>query len=579
MVMQDNIFLEEKGQPKKQFLFSDDELNSSHLTINENSEWSLFFKEPSNGKLYMDGLDLLLDERINHDDGGLFIQASDRPYYIYDHRQNDKKYLPGLYRLKLVTPEAIKYSWLKIVPKFLSESSLELMRQDVENTVKGLARSFRANVNGSLSNYSAFLSFEELQALSVLHENYKKFNSNSYFISQSPRVKTTPYYAWSRNVKRSIDNRSVIKMSMQKRNNALYLKNYKLTANTSENGVLKRELIDILNIVNHIQSNLLNIAGRVNSSSIQEDLDLVNRYRLKINYILSNTWLKDVKAVYDIGGAANAYLDHRYIFFRNLQWKLLHDSNFQPRFERQYQYYWHRTDLLYEIWGYIKVLEALNNLGFKPQKGWIYDNKDLDFSGLKSGTCVYMCCTKDSKFKYHMNLKVKYDSVIRPNEANKVTPSDPLWYSSSHNRPDIRIEIYDQDMIFQNAIILDTKYRRLKDINSFKKGGALGQLNSYHDQIFSPYPFETAKYRKYKIFHYKATNSILDVGALYPGDYRNVSDQSDILKAGRAKYIVLNPKILKSDALMSFLRDCFEKQEQLFERFEKWDKLLDGNFK
>ncbi|HJF48177.1 MAG TPA: hypothetical protein K8V48_09495, partial [Limosilactobacillus oris] len=155
----------------------------------------------------------------------------------------------------------------------------------------------------------------------------------------------------------------------------------------------------------------------------------------------------------------------------------------------------------------------------------------------------------------------------------------PLWHSSSHNRPDIRIEIYDQDMIFQNAIILDTKYRRLKDINSFKKGGALGQLNSYHDQIFSPYPFETAKYRKYKIFHYKATNSILDVGALYPGDYRNVSDQSDILKAGRAKYIVLNPKILKSDALMSFLRDCFEKQEQLFERFEKWDKLLDGNFK
>ncbi|MFR0543682.1 nuclease domain-containing protein [Limosilactobacillus reuteri] len=575
MVMQDNIFLEGNNHLRKRFIFSDNELDDNQLEICENSECYLYFEEPRDGKLYMDGLDLLSDDRISHDNEGLFIQASEKPYYIYDYSQNDKKYLPGLYRLKLVTADAVKYSWLKVVPKFLSENSLELMRQDVENTVKGLARSFRANTNGSLSNYSSLLRYEEVQALSVLHENYQDFSLNSYFISQSPRVRTSSYYSWSRNPKRSLDNKSIIKMSMENHNRDLYLKNYRLTNNTSENGVLKKTLSNILHLVNQIYIDLSNINKRVGSHSLKEDLRLISKYKMMLNYLLNNTWLKNVKTIHGNRGIDNAYLDHRYIYFRNLYWKLMHVSNFQPQFSRQYQYYWHRTDLLYEIWGYIKVIEVLNKLGFIPQRGWIYDNVNLDFRGLKSGTCIHMR-SSNSQYKHLMNLKVKYDSVIKPNDVNRVTPSNPLWYSSSHNRPDIRIEIYDQDMIFQNAIILDTKYRRLKDINSFGKGGALEQLNSYHDQIFSPYPFETQKYEKYKQLQYKDTNSILDVAALYPGDINVDSEQSDILKAGRAKYVVLNPKFPKLNALTTFLKNCFDNQEQFFERFNEWDKLLDN---
>ena len=167
MGMQDNVYLINRLSKKKKFVFRENELDINYQEIFENAEWKLVFQAPMNGKLYMDGLDLILDKRIMKKDDGAYIVPSEEPYYIYNHKQNDSKYLPGIYRLKLVTESTIKYSWLKILPKFVTENSLEIMRQDVENTVKGLARSFCANTNGNLSNYSSFLTFDEIQALSI----------------------------------------------------------------------------------------------------------------------------------------------------------------------------------------------------------------------------------------------------------------------------------------------------------------------------------------------------------------------------------------------------------------------------
>lgn len=98
MVMQDNIFLINKSYKRKIFEFSIDELNNNFQEIFENSEWGLIFHAPEGSKLYMDGLDLIHDERIVKDANGIYITPSDDPYYIYNHNENENKYLPGLYR-------------------------------------------------------------------------------------------------------------------------------------------------------------------------------------------------------------------------------------------------------------------------------------------------------------------------------------------------------------------------------------------------------------------------------------------------------------------------------------------------
>ena len=573
MVMQDNIFLINKSYKRKIFEFSIDELNNNFQEIFENSEWGLIFHAPEGSKLYMDGLDLIHDERILKDANGIYITPSDDPYYIYNHNENENKYLPGLYRLKLVNQSTVKYSWLKIKPKFLTENLLEVMKQDVENTVKGLARSFHANTNGSLSNYSSFLTFEEIEALTILNNSYKDFNLNTYFLSHSPRVRAGSYYHWTRNKKRNLDNKSIKKMSIKKYDKELYLEDFHATVDISENRVLKRLLLEILQVIMNVKKSIEKIPKNLMSSDLKKDFTLLQKYSSKLNYLLKEGWLRKVQIVQKEKGISNAYLDYRYIFFKDLNWKLKHISNFQPQFSRQYQYYWHRTDLLYEIWGYIKVIEALKSLGFTPVKGWIFDNVDLDFQELKPGTCVEM--KTNGMYKHFMYLKIKYDDEVLPEEEEKVTLSNPLWHSSPHNRPDIRIEIYDKNMIFQSTIILDTKYRRLKNMNNFGKAGIVEQLNAYRYQLLSPYPFRADSYQKYNLFHRKnEDHQVIDVAALYPGELNDQEEVLSELKTKSTKSIVLNPRFPNNSLLKKFLKESFNQQEETFEQFEKWDEFL-----
>lgn len=574
MDMQDDVYLINRTLNKKIFIFSENELNDNYQEIYENSEWNLIFRASEDTKLYMDGLDLISDKRIIEDKNGMYITPSEEPYYIYNHNQNDSKYLPGIYRLKLIRQSTAKYSWLKVIPKFVSENSLELMRQDLENTVKGLARSFHANTNGSLSNYSSFLTFDEIQALSILNNSYDDFNLNSYFLTLSPRIKTGSYYHWTRNKRRALDNRSIMKMSIDNYKDKLYLKDFQATIDTSENRILKRMLQEISQTIVNIRKSMAKIPESLLSSDMRHDLKLVQKYSSKLSYLLNESWLRKVKSVQKERGISNAFLDHRYIFFKELNWKLKHISNFQPQFSRQYQYYWHRTDLLYEIWGYIKVIEALNKLGFIPVKGWIYDDTNLDFTGLEPGTCVEM--KSGEAFKHTVYLKIKYDDEIIPADKGDVTFSRPLFHSSSHNRPDIRIEIYDKDMVFVSVIILDTKYRRLRDINSFGNGGAINQLTAYKYQILSPYPFIAKKYKKYKLF-YEDTFSVIDVAVLYPGEPNVGAESINNLITEGVKSVVLNPKFPNNNSLMEFLKECFNIQEKKFRKFETWDRIIKNN--
>ena len=71
---------------------------------------------------------------------------------------------------------------------------------------------------------------------------------------------------------------------------------------------------------------------------------------------------------------------------------------------REYQYFWKRTDLLYEIWGYIQVVHSLIEIGYKQIEGWIFsqnyeENKTIPF--LSEGTTVKF---RDNKMDTEINL-------------------------------------------------------------------------------------------------------------------------------------------------------------------------------
>lgn len=573
--MLDNIILTGAHGQKKIFHFSKDEEQMDFIEIEENTEWQLQFLSPPKARLYIDGLDLLDDERIQEDEHGLYIIPSSKPYVIYNHENNDKKYLPGIYRLKLVLNNNKFFSWLKIISKFISEDELVLMRQDVENAVKGLSRMFQSNINGSLSNYSPTLSFEQLQALSILHEQSVKFNLNCFFISSNPRYSIGSYYHWTRDMKYPLDNNSVIKMSKRKEHDVIYNKDYKITMNSPENKALKNNILNIFRIVQEIEDGLKKIENIKSTSDIRKDLILIRKYKSQLSFLINKTWLKNVSGENDNTSINNAYLDSKYLFFRKLSWKLTHISNFKPQFDRQYQYYWRRTDLLYEIWGFLEVIKALCKLKFTPQSGWIFDGRNLEFQPLKPGTCVWFVGNLASGRK--VNLKVKYDDAITALNATETSQEQPLWHGASHNRPDIRVEIYDASMIFQNVIVLDTKYRRLRDIYKFSKSGSLNQLTSYRDQLFSPYPFKDAKYAgcKQVVTLGNRPSAVLNVGVLFPG--KVVTNADTIKKYNDIEPIPTFPSRKDKNALLDFLRLNLELQDERFNKLSKILKLIGRN--
>lgn len=55
---------------------------------------------------------------------------------------------------------------------------------------------------------------------------------------------------------------------------------------------------------------------------------------------------------------------------------MLHDKKDILKLDKQYRYFWRSTELLYEIWTYIKTIEALRIKGFEPISGWIFNTSE-----------------------------------------------------------------------------------------------------------------------------------------------------------------------------------------------------------
>ncbi|BEJ52807.1 nuclease domain-containing protein [Lentilactobacillus buchneri] len=182
---------------------------------------------------------------------------------------------------------------------------------------------------------------------------------------------------------------------------------------------------------------------------------------------------------------------------------------------------------MYEIWGYIQAIKSLENIGFKPIDGWIFNKGRECFDELKDGTAVTMVGDRVSSSENHHLLKIR----IIYNQRISANKNVPVWTNGSHNWPDIRVDLYDTSDVdgsktLIGMLVLDTKYRRLRNVEH----DAWDQLASYLDQIKTSekYAFTLKRYESAK------NHSIIDfsksivsaVSILYP---RIVSDQDDDL--------------------------------------------------
>ncbi len=480
-----------------------------------------------NEKLYFNGFDIIVDDVLKIDEKGeSYLSNATLDIINYTSTNDQNVLVPGYYLLTLVN-EKTEYAIIKIVPKDFTEEEWKYLYEDVNNYLNGLANSFinKNNVKVIKSKKDNNLH----NKINFINEYYIKIINSINQLIANPRLTIQKKHHWaSKNTQPPVD-KNTFKYSSKYPNKKQYLYTYKrlVNFNIPENMWLKFVVEFLLKEINSIdKENILKIKNETSKCNLQYSNEIkknkITKYNLKqskknitiiknlIIKLRSTEWYNQVSYKNNIMPTQSSLMNKNYNLLYT--WYVeFNKSNFDFIFSDQVLNSWKKTDELYEIWCYINIIEILKSSGFIPVKGWIF-NGDIQ-NDLDEGTYVTMK-------KAEITLNIHYNALLKY-KSSETDLINPLYTANKKNKPDIRIDIFVED-IYLKSIPIDAKYRKLKNITNDKKG-SLKQLLAYRDSPRSLLHLAGAKHIR-KNNHTVITKVII----LYPKDTSSTS-KTDIL--------------------------------------------------
>lgn len=501
--------------------------------IKEFSEINVkFISEEKTDKLYLRELDdFELNNRKDSGEDDLYFLPSQQNIIIYEHNKQDVPLVPGYYFFEVHSLSDKYFSAIKIIPKDLSSLQWENMRDEIESKVRGLSLDFirrkrteRRNASDKVAPNDTFVKIKNLS------EDIPAVLSSLEALKKEAKVKIRKDYSWKNNGSKAQIDFKTIKM-MQKnpdRKGQLYSANRFLDYDTEENQWLKFILTHILrfskNSIEYLDrilevinknfekevrfSNYRSQANNtfINSTHNHRKLEIEKlrkqlfSFYIYVNDFLGEKYFSSVSNRKSIFLPKTLVLSPKYNIVYKMYLKNIRTSN-ALHLDDSYNYFWRKTDLLYEIWTYIKTIDSLIEMGFVPESGWIFDYdswvEPLPF--LEDGTKVKMSRESTS-------VSVVFNEVLK-GQSFRNTLENPLKTSSSRKKPDIRIDLFDEQK-YAGSIILDAKYKKLINIIS-SRYNSLNQLRSYRNDPFS----SIIDIPDYLLSHIKPVASVF---AIYP---------------------------------------------------------------
>ncbi|WP_282668088.1 nuclease domain-containing protein [Lactococcus cremoris] len=503
--------------------------------IKEFSEINVkFISEEKTDKLYLRELDdFELNNRKDSGEDDLYFLPSQQNIIIYEHNKQDVPLVPGYYFFEVHSLSDKYFSAIKIIPKDLSSLQWENMRDEIESKVRGLSLDFirrkrteRRNASDKVAPNDTFVKIKNLS------EDIPAVLSSLEALKKEAKVKIRKDYSWKNNGSKAQIDFKTIKM-MQKnpdRKGQLYSANRFLDYDTEENQWLKFILTHILrfskNSIEYLDrilevinknfekevrfSNYRSQANNtfINSTHNHRKLEIEKlrkqlfSFYIYVNDFLGEKYFSSVSNRKSIFLPKTLVLSPKYNIVYKMYLKNIRTSN-ALHLDDSYNYFWRKTDLLYEIWTYIKTIDSLIEMGFVPESGWIFDYdswvEPLPF--LEDGTKVKMSRETTS-------VSVVFNEVLK-GQSFRNTLDNPLKTSSNRKKPDIRIDLFDEQK-YAGSIILDAKYKKLINIISSRYNtSSLNQLRSYRNDPFS----SIIDIPDYLLSHIKPVASVF---AIYP---------------------------------------------------------------
>ena len=502
--------------------------------IKESSEINVkFISEEKTDKLYLRELDdFELNNRKDSGEDDLYFLPSQQNIIIFEHNKQDVPLVPGYYFFEVHSLSDKYFSAIKIIPKDLSSLQWENMRDEIESKVRGLSLDFirrkrteRSNASDKVAPNDTFVKIKNLS------EDIPAVLSSLEALKKEAKVKIRKDYSWKNNGSKAQIDFKTIKM-MQKnpdRKGQLYSANRFLDYDTEENQWLKFILTHILrfskNSIEYLDR-ILEVINKnfekevrfsnysqanntfINSTHNHRKLEIEKlrkqlfSFYIYVNDFLGEKYFSSVSNRKSIFLPKTLVLSPKYNIVYKMYLKNIRTSN-ALHLDDSYNYFWRKTDLLYEIWTYIKTIDSLIEMGFVPESGWIFDYdswvEPLPF--LEDGTKVKMSRETTS-------VSVVFNEGLK-GQSFRNTLDNPLKTSSNRKKPDIRIDLFDEQK-YAGSIILDAKYKKLINIISLRyKTNSLNQLRSYRNDPFS----SIIDIPDYLLSHIKPVASVF---AIYP---------------------------------------------------------------
>jgi len=547
------------------------------VVITENLYLSVDFQcDDDDARFHMDGLDTLPMRFLEEYEDEVYLPPTyGHPQILFDNVNEKNKYkdthvdgyfpfIPGFYRIKVVVEDIPYYSWLKVLPKQISEEQWVSMRDDIENTLRGLAQDLIHSHTSVDIKSDVPLPNHVLRKLYILQRNYNRCSEALKSIQNHPRLRIQKEYALVPEGRaKALDAKSVRYRARhpESRDHVYqpsHVRSYDLHENQWIRKILRyltkeaNELLEYIDIHKQSVQNEIEKSARYHhedheqirlKKKVLEQLNgyekLMRRVRSSCLSSLQMDWMQEVSDKPPKTIPHTLQLDHRYRQMYNL-YRMLKSDVVTISFDNQYDYYWKRTDLLYEIWGFIQLIKGLQHqsVGFRIESGWIYNAKEsaqsVQVPFLDAGTRIIF--KKDN-----ITLHLVYDEYLAVKRED-TGRDQPSFTNGVHTRPDVRIDIYNEQE-FIGSLMMDFKYRPIWHIwdNSKKAGRSqndtMRQLLSYRNNVTSPYLFEHSAPGAWNNFR-----SVYESWAIYPANQRN-RKVKDPLEDYGIRLVELTPEI------------------------------------
>lgn len=571
-VLKINNVLCEQFSQKEEEIYSD---SFSTVKVMENDEVTILFDSvDASARLYLDALDILPegDSVLVDEEGRLYRPISKEVIHLYKHGSEYDALRVDAFRLCVLCEGKKYYSLLEVLPKQLAVAEWKMMRDDLENEIRGLAQDIvRRNIGFGGEN-EGVIPPQKLYTFFVLQKYAHKVLASLIALQNAPKYQIVTEYI-EKDICKAVKMDSVtIRKHLQKggatSNYLIPVK--KISYDIQENRLLKRivsiydrELIQFITTIEgvlkyretrrdseHRQYRLLYEQG------LKEFLDTAQKLQKITAIIKTQEWYKTVGRLRD-GAIPHAFaLDSRYGVLYKM-YEDLRDPNFKVQLDPNYSYSWKKSSALYEMWCYIRICRAFAERYELVGQSWnLGVNGNMLFPFLSNG--VKMAFENET-----VCVEVIFDQFL-PTKAQKSTKHDhPFYAVGKHTRPDITIDVYTKkDDWYIGSLILECKYRKLSSFwNTTSDWSSKPQIHAYYTDAKSELTYGGLG----GLFDMRPIQSVIVLTPDKSGEGKGDVGINTLIKA-------LRPE--NTNEMISSVMDCIEKG--IGERFQKCSMVKSG---